>query len=115
MPNSSLDAVFDPKYKKARSKVKLVVHNEYNKVLFMVDPAEVIVTLKDDKKFSKVRRIVRGHPEEQLTTEEFKDLYRIFTRGILPEKQIERTMDLIWSLEELNDIRELMRILTFEC
>lgn len=113
MANHNLDAAYEPKYKKARSKVKLVVHPEYSKVEYMVDPAEVVVKLKNGKKFSKVRNILKGHPDEPLTAKEFKNLYRRFTRGVLSEAQIDRSMELIWNLEELNNIDELMNIITF--
>jgi 2-methylcitrate dehydratase PrpD len=110
----SSDVIVDPKYKEARSKVRVVIHPEWPSG-FMEAPDSVTIKMKDGRKFSGERkRPIGAPPEEPLTREQFRELYHKFSRGMLSEGQIERTARAILNLERLNDVREVMDILTFE-
>jgi 2-methylcitrate dehydratase PrpD len=111
--NSCAEAAFEPRYKEARGKVKTILHPDHSEHLCFADPSQVDVTLKDGKKLTKTRSILKGQPEEPLSDSEFKDLYRNFCDGILPDDSIQTTMDMIWDLENLSNVEELMRILTY--
>ena len=106
------EKVVDPKYKKARSKVKVIIHPDWPFTVMEV-PARVVVKLKSGEEFSKERAHVIGSPEDPITLEQIKELYRKFTRGILPSEQIEWTMDAMLHMENLSDVDELLDILTF--
>jgi 2-methylcitrate dehydratase PrpD len=109
----SSDLTVDPKYKEARSKVRVVIHPEWPSG-FLEAPDFVTIKMKDGREFSSERkRPIGAPPEEPLTREQFRELYYKFSRGILLEEQIERTAQAILNLEKLNDVRELMDILTF--
>lgn len=55
-----------------------------------------------------------GGPKYPLTMDQVVDIYRKYLRGILSEKHIERTKDIILNLEnEEPDIKELADICTF--
>lgn len=106
------DVLIDQRYKEARSKVEVKIHPEWSHVV-MEAPARVTIKTKDGKEFSGERSYPIGSPGEPLTMEQFRKLYSKFTKGILTEAQIEKTADDILNLEKLNDVQELMDILTF--
>lgn len=105
-------AITDRRLKEARSKVKVIVHDEWSGL--MTRPARITVKTKDGRQFSKERNYSIGAPEEPLTTEQYLELYRKFTRGILSPKQITKTAEAILNLEKLTDadVEELMDMLT---
>ena len=73
----------------------------------------VIVRTTDGRVFERERLTARGSPDEPLTDEQFSELYRAFVGTTVSPDTRERTLKLIWSLEELDDVAELMEALTF--
>jgi 2-methylcitrate dehydratase PrpD len=110
--NLNDDILADPRYKEARSKVEVIIHPDRSRVL-VKEPAEVIIKMKDGKKFSGQRMYTIGSRQEPLTIEQYKELYSKFTMGILSNDQVDKTLEAILNLEKLNDVIELMNILTF--
>jgi 2-methylcitrate dehydratase PrpD len=104
------DAVLNPTMREARSKVKFIMHPELTSEYFK-EPARVVIKTKNGRKFSRERMYPIGHPKEPLTQEQFKGLYSKLTQGILSEKEISRTAELILNLEKLENIEELADIL----
>ena len=102
-------AVVDPLLRDARSKVKFILHpdlsGEYLKAL-----AQVVIKTKDGKEFSQKKMHPLGHPTDPLTIDQFKGLYAKFCRGILTEKVIAKTEEMILNLEKLSNIKELMNM-----
>lgn len=111
------EAIDDPRFKKARSKVKVVMHPEWPRGVgggtMNAAPARVIVKMKDGKEFSGERKCLIGSPEEPLTMGQFKDLYSKFTRDVLSESLIKETMERILNLEIFSDTEELMHMLVY--
>ncbi len=106
------DILTDKRYKKARDKVKVTLHEDRSGII-MVAPAEVIIKSKNGRTFSSERAYPIGSPEEPLNMEMFSALYSKFCTGILSSEQINKTADTILTLEKQNDVLELMDILTF--
>lgn len=103
--------VHDSRLKNARSKVKLIYHPEFA-IEFNKAPARVVVKMKDGREFSQERMYPLGHPiQDPLTTEQVQGLYAKFTKGILEEKDISRTTDMVLNLEKIKNLRELINIL----
>ncbi len=110
--NVNLDVLSGSKYKEARSKVEVIIHPDRSRVLVQA-PAEVIIKMKDGRKISGQRLFTIGSRQEPLTIEQYKGLYSKFTMGILSNDQVDKTSQAILDLEKLNDVIELMDILTF--
>ena len=106
------DILYDPKYKEARSKVNIIPHPELSD-LMLVDPARLTIKMKDGGEFSGERQYPIGSPEEPLSTTEIGKLYQKFTKGVLSEKQIEKTLELLLNLEKLSDVEQLVDAITF--
>ena len=113
------DAVVDPLLREARSKVKFSVgsaHVSGNLAEATSDyrnaAARVVIKTKNNKEVSGERKYALGHPEDPLTMEQFRELYLKFTEGILSDKDILASAEMILNLEKLANLTELMRILS---
>ena len=109
--NVDADILLDPRYKEARSKIEVVIHPDRSPVLVQA-PAEVIIRKKDGKIFSGQRMFTIGSLQEPLSVEQYIELYSKFTKGILTNEQIEKSVEAILNLEQLNDVIGLMDLLT---
>jgi len=115
------DAVVDARLRQARSRVKLVMQAD-NLSADLSDavsdardtPARIVIKTKDGREFSGEKTYALGHPEDPLTLEQFRELYSKFTRGILSEKDLSVTAEMILNLEGLNNVKELAGILVLE-
>jgi 2-methylcitrate dehydratase PrpD len=67
----------------------------------------VEITLKNGKKFSKSLRFPKGHPKNRLTYDEYKDRFRRAASFALKPEKIEKAIDRILKLEEVNDMSEI--------
>ena len=105
----------DPRYEQARRKVTVAVRSDEQYDNRMEYPTTVRVRATGGREFVQERQASRGSPDDPLTTEALSSLYRRFTKSRLAPKRVEGTLALLWHLENLADIHELMRILTFEC
>jgi 2-methylcitrate dehydratase PrpD len=110
--NVNSDILSDFRYKEARSKVEVIIHPDRSRVLVQA-PGEVIIKMKDGKIFSGQRMYTIGSRQEPLTMDQYRELYSKFTSGILSNDQIDKTAEALLNLEKLNDVIELMNILTF--
>ncbi|MFH1651965.1 MAG: hypothetical protein ABID87_07705 [Chloroflexota bacterium] len=107
----TVDIIDDPTLKAARKKVKVVLHPEWPSGI-MEAAVKVAVTTKDGRKYERTRQYAVGSPDEPLTAEQFRGLFRKFTEGILPAEQIENTADRIMDLENIADVSKVIAPLT---
>ncbi|MDD5093114.1 MAG: MmgE/PrpD family protein [Dehalococcoidia bacterium] len=103
-------AINDPRLQEARSKVKVIIRPELAGKGFLV-PVRVVIRTKDGQQFTGERTYAIGSPKEPLVMQEFMQLYRKFTRGVLPKSEISKTEELILNLDRLGvrDVTELVR------
>jgi 2-methylcitrate dehydratase PrpD len=107
------DILANPRYREARSKVEVILHEDWSKH-YMGTPARLTIKTKDGREFSGERRYPVGSTQEPLPMQKFKELYAKFTKGILPEDLMEKTAEQILNLEKLKGVQELMGVLTFK-
>ena len=101
------EAVFDSRLKEARSKVKFIPAPDDSSEDFLDEPACVVIKTKDGRTFTGERKYAIGSFQEPLTLAQFRELYYKFTRGILFEKDISKTEELILNLEKINKVQEV--------
>lgn len=104
----------NPTYQKARQKVKVIVHENWpTGVLGGTD--EVIIKLKDGKKYSKKCEKHKGDPPSYLTEEEVRGKFENCNdfSGFLSSSQVDFVEELVFELEKVKDISKLMETLTF--
>ncbi len=105
------DAVNEPRLREARSKVKFVLNPKLS-TEFMGAPGNVVIKMKDGRRFSKERKYPIGHPREPLTAEQLRNLCGKFVQDILTQKDISKSADMILKMEELRSVKDLMDILS---
>ncbi len=105
-------AVHDPFLAEARKRVKVVYHPEYPKRYFAGE-GRLDLHLKGGKILTGAMDQPYGGPKYPLTMDEVVDIYRKYCKGILSEKQIELSKDIILNMEHEPDLQELLDICTF--
>jgi 2-methylcitrate dehydratase PrpD len=105
-------SVKDPRVAEARKKVKVVYHPEYPKRYFAGE-GRIDLTLKSGKTLTGAMDQPYGGPKYPLTMDQVVDIYRKYCKGILSDKHIERTKDIILNLENEPDVKELADLCTF--
>ena len=97
--------------KSLMKKVTLTVHPDwvYGKDTRNTRPDVVIVKLKNGKEYSHEVLMAKGTIQNPLSEEELLVKYRECARLALGDRATERCIELVWKLEELTDLKELMR------
>jgi len=102
----------DPRLAEARKKIKVVYHPEYPQRYFAGE-GRIDLKLRNGKIFTGAMDQPYGGPKYPLSMDQVVDIYRKYCKGILSEKHIERTKDIILNLENEPDLKELFDICTF--
>ena len=101
------EAVSDPKMVAARSKVKFIPAPDDAPEDSVEEPACVVIKTKDGRVLIKERKYAIGSFFEPLEIEQFRDLYLKFTKDILPETAISKSMEVILNLEKMDSVKQL--------
>jgi len=73
----------------------------------------VRIVMKDGTEYANRVRFSKGHPHhDPMTTEETMEKYRLLAGMLLPEEKVERSMDMILNLDEVEDFSAVMDVLT---
>jgi 2-methylcitrate dehydratase PrpD len=107
------EGAVDPQYREARKKVRVFVREDWAGGRSAPWSLPVTVTLKDGSTYTKTTDAIKGGPENPLSQEESHARYEVMVRGFLSLPQIERSIELIRNLERLDDVSELMGLVTF--
>jgi 2-methylcitrate dehydratase PrpD len=104
----------DPKFKEARKKVKVDVHEEWERGYFAFR-SPVTIRLKDGTVHEKICIDAKGDPSRRLSADEVKQKYMdcIDFAGTFSSTAAEKAAEMALSLDTLEDVSELTSILTF--
>jgi 2-methylcitrate dehydratase PrpD len=102
----------DPKYQEARKKVTWKVREEWSS-RSLPWSMPITVNMKNGGTYTKTVDKVKGDPADPLSKEELISRHQNLVQGFLSPKQTQRSIELVFSLENLKDISELMKIATF--
>jgi len=104
------EKVNDPTVKNLMKRVTLSVHPDWVKGKDTIENRADMVTvrLKNGKEYSYKLLTARGDSKNPLTEEELLTKYRECARLALEDEEAERSLELIWKLEKLEDVKELM-------
>jgi 2-methylcitrate dehydratase PrpD len=106
-------AATSAEFKEARQKVKLVGRPEWEKH-GLNDFEIVTIKLKNGKIYTSPKwESWRGHHSTPFTREELLAKFKNATGDTLSPRQIERAIELVLDLDNLKNVNELMKILTF--
>ena len=108
------EALDNPTYQQAVAKVKQTVppelSREWTAPFSHMDGLKI--HMKDGRVFSGERRYPIGSPREPLTNEQVKNLFQKFVSGIYSPKEIDTITHSVLNLEKLDDLGEVMDLLT---
>ena len=85
-------------------------HNQEPVVVDSGGYVVVRVVMKDGQEHESRAEQAKGSPFHPLTDEEIKEKYTSCARTLLDPDQINRSIDMVYALEDLPDIRELMEM-----
>jgi len=106
----------DPRVRNLMKKIKMYVHPDLQiEESLSREFTLVTVQLKNGKKYSLKINKGQGSMSTPLKGEEIVSKYRQCTQLVLSKEDIEESIRIIQSLENLGDVRELMRILSPKC
>jgi 2-methylcitrate dehydratase PrpD len=100
----------DPRVEALAAKVRLRVDPAIEALYPERNGCAVRVRLRDGRVVAGAVTHARGEPENMLTDEEFEEKFRRVSGDVLPADQRERLIQRIWTLEEVEDVRELTRL-----
>jgi len=103
----------DRKYQEARKKVKVKVRQDWDGGRSVPWSLPVTVELNDGSSYSKTVDNVKGGPDNPLSKEEFETRYKEMTKGFLSSMHNKHSIDLVFSLEILDNTSELTELITF--
>ncbi len=99
------ERVLDPQMVALRKKVKAQIIPEFKDT-----EARVSITTKDGQRYTSHVTTPKGDPRNPPSDQELEDKFHSLAAFILPEAKIKRLAKVIWNLEELKDIRNLIRL-----
>jgi 2-methylcitrate dehydratase PrpD len=94
------------------AKINVVVDSNFNRI---IPPGIVTVRLKDGRELKKQVEYSKGTPENPVTFDDCIDKFRrclAFAAKPLDHKKTESVIDLVANLETVQDIRQLITLLT---
>jgi 2-methylcitrate dehydratase PrpD len=112
LPDFRDEKVQDAKIQELIKKVTFSIRPELNTLEQSSNPSTTVkVLLKDGREFTKTVDEARGTPGNPLTADEVRDKYRQCVKGIQPKKEMEKTIELVETLEGVKKITSLTDLL----
>lgn len=95
----------DPVIVGLRKKVKARLNPEFQ----LLDTKVAVVT-NDGRRIERFLRIPKGQPQNKMTVPEMEEKFRGLASLILPRENIDRLVEKIYRLEEINDVCEIINL-----
>lgn len=105
----------DPRYREARKKIEVIERSDWTGGRASPYSEPVTVLLKSGAQFTKAvaKNDLKGGGNNPLSWDELVLRHEALCKGFLSDKQLDRSVELVGSLESLDSIAELMHLLTF--
>ncbi len=91
-------------------KVTVAEKKEYTEMYGKSFPNKITISMNNGKVYEKEILDPKGHPNNPLTLEELETKFRRAAEPLLSKERQDKIMDMIGSLEQLEDIGSLMRL-----
>jgi len=112
LPQMMGEATRDPRIHELAARVEVIHDREMDKLRPALRPAAVEVVLRDGGKVSGRVDFPKGDAENPLSEQELLDKFANLARGVVGEEKVKRIPDIVFALDKLDTIDELMRLLT---
>ncbi len=111
-PRSFADEkIRDPRVRAQLPKVKVVADEEIEKLFPALQRVIVTVTTTDGRVFAKRLDYPKGDPRNPLTDAEVEAKFDALADGVIPAEVGRKVKELVWTLEDMPSISELMALL----
>lgn len=107
----SEEKIRDPKLLTLARKVKVLFDPELEKLYDEKWPSLVEVKAKDGKVYSARYDLPKGEPEVPITDSELEEKFISLATDTISKKAARGIIDIVWNLEHLKDVKELMPLL----
>jgi 2-methylcitrate dehydratase len=94
------------------NKIKVEETEECNSLFPGANATRVDLITKSGKKISEFVQHHRGHYQNPMSDEEIEQKFHSLTNDLLTPNQREKLLTLIWNLEQVDDVRRVMGLLT---
>jgi 2-methylcitrate dehydratase len=101
----------DPKTLELMQKIKVEVTKEAQKAYPESNADTVEVVTKSGARYKERVLYQRGHYKDPMTDGELESKFRSLAQGLLADRQMQRLLDRLWNLEEVDNIGEVMELL----
>ena len=97
--------VLDPKMVALRKKVRARIIPGFKDT-----EARVTITTRDGKKLTSYIDVPKGDPRNPPTDQELEGKFRSLAASVLPKRKVDAIVGVLWNLEAVKDIRQLIRL-----
>jgi 2-methylcitrate dehydratase PrpD len=105
------EAIREPAVLELARKVQMEVDPGFATAQRVRSPARVSIRLSDGRTVSREVAAARGGPESPLSADELRAKFRTCATRVLADREVDRAIDLLASLEKLPDVKELAGVL----
>ena len=97
--------VLDPDVANLRDKIDATIDPRMGE-----DSTEISITLQNGTSHEETVLHATGAPENPLSDSMLNEKFRVLSEGILPNTQTEHLLDLLWNMDQVPDIGEIMEL-----
>ena len=101
----------EPAIRTQLQKVEVVADPEIEKVFPALQRVIVHIDTRDGRSFNKQLDYPKGDPRNPLTDQEIEEKFASLADGVLSDGAQNRVKDVIWNLERVGSVSELMALM----
>lgn len=106
------EKICDPKGVRLMKKIRVVEDKKMTREYPAALPCRIRIHEKGREVLEETVDLPRGHFKNSMTDDEVADKFFTLTAPYFPRTRQERTLEMLWKLERLNRLDELVRLLT---
>ena len=99
------DRVLDPQVANLRDKIQATIDPSMSE-----DSTEITITLKNGTSYEETVLHATGAPENPLSDSILNQKFRVLSEGVISHSQTEQLLDLLWNLEKVPNISQVMEL-----
>jgi 2-methylcitrate dehydratase len=107
----TMGSIRDPRVLELMRKMRVRVDPELDKLYPSAVPNRVTVRFTDGRELTARVDHPRGHPRNPMSDEEVREKFMRLTEGLLTREQVSGIINTVESIDELNDLRRLTRLI----
>jgi 2-methylcitrate dehydratase len=104
------DKLWDKRLRAQMAKVKVVANGEFEKAFPAKQCTRVTITTTDGRKLTHQLDVPKGDPRDPMTVDELQVKFDALAEPVMGEKRRRQLKDAIFSMENLKDVRDLMKL-----